>query len=287
MPDKATIPIRFVVGGDIYHDGYDLLTKMNRQVAKLNPMFILAGGDLAYNKERRGNGPGMPRWLEWLIAWKNQLVTSDGRLIPIVPVIGNHDVKGGFDRTPAEAPFFYSLFAMPGLQGYNVLDFGDYMSIVLLDSGHTHPIAGLQTMWLYKTLETRKAVPHKFALYHVAAFPSVRRFDGQCKPEIRKNWVPLFEQFGVKTAFEHHDHAYKRTWPMKEGKVDPKGVIFMGDGGWAVEKIRTPKRPDKTWYLAKSAAARNAIMVSIHDNTYHYLAYDDNGDIIDEYCITK
>ncbi len=256
---------------------------MNRQVAQLNPMFILAGGDLAYNKERRGKGPSKPRWLEWLIAWKDQLVTSDGRLIPIIPVIGNHDVKGGFDRTPADAPFFYSLFAMPGLQGYNVLDFGDYMSIVLLDSGHTHQIEGLQTMWLSKTLESRKAVPYKFAIYHVAAFPSVRHFNGKGKPEIRKNWIPLFEQFGVKTVFEHHDHAYKRTWPMKAGKIDPKGVFFIGDGGWAVESIRTPKHPDKTWYLAKSAAARNAIMVTIHDNACHFLAYDDNGTIIDEY----
>lgn len=104
------------------------------------------------------------------------MVTTDGRLIPLIPVIGNHDVKRRFRRTPADALFFYTLFAMPGIQGYNVLDFGNYMSLFLLDSGHTHPIKGKQTEWLRESLKQRKNVPYKFPIYHVAAFPSVRKY---------------------------------------------------------------------------------------------------------------
>jgi hypothetical protein len=54
---------------------------------------------------------------------------------------------------------------MTGYQGNNVLDFGSYLSIILLDSQHTHPIEGAQTHWLFHTLEKRQHIPHKFALY--------------------------------------------------------------------------------------------------------------------------
>lgn len=284
MPEKMTKPIRFVVGGDIYHDGIQLVEKMNKQIAKLDPMFVLAGGDLAYNDEGKSTAPKViPKWLDLLITWKKDLITPDGKLIPIIPIIGNHDVKGKFDRSPSDAPYFYALFAMPGLQGYNVLDFGDYMSIVLLDSGHTHPIKGEQTKWLKSALESRLHVPHKFAIYHIAAFPSVRSYKGKCKPDIREHWVPLFEKFGVHAAFEHHDHAYKRTHPLKNGKVDPKGVLFIGDGGWGVETPRTPKNLKKAWYLAKALPSRNIIMVQIHDQVRHFFAFDDNGKILDEF----
>ena len=35
------------------------------------------------------------------------MVAPDGRMIPLVMVIGNHEVRGGYDATPASAPFFY------------------------------------------------------------------------------------------------------------------------------------------------------------------------------------
>lgn len=283
MPADDKKPIRFIVGGDIYHDGLDILEKMNKQAARLNPMFIIVGGDIAYNDEKPSSMPSiMPRWLDWLIAWKKQMVTTDGKLIPMVAVIGNHDVKGGYLQTPAAAPFFYSLFAFPGKQGYNVLDFGNYMSLVVLDSGHTHPIKGPQSNWLYQTLEKRQQVPNKFVAYHVAAFPSVRKFDNNLRNEMRKLWVPSFEKFGVAAVFEHHDHAYKRTHPILNNKADPKGIIYLGDGGWGVNHPRIPKNASSTWYLAKTLSSRNMILVTLHDRERHYLAINDLGEIIDE-----
>lgn len=284
MPDKMTTPIRFVVGGDIYHDGIDVVEKMNKQAAKLNPMFALCGGDLAYNDDKPGQFPKLrPRWMDWLISWKKGMVTADGRLIPLIPVIGNHDVKRGFSHQPKNAPFFYSLFAMPGAQGYNVLDFGNYMSLFLLDSGHTHPVRGNQTQWLYQSLKARQTVPLKFAIYHVASFPSYRKFNGTTSTEIRKYWVPLFEQFGIQNAFENHDHTYKRTHPIRNLKYDPSGIVYVGDGAWGVEEPRTPRSPNSTWYLAEAKSSRNIVLVILHDDTRHFIAYDDNGEIIDEF----
>jgi acid phosphatase type 7 len=285
MSTDYTKPFCFIVGGDIYHDGLDVLEKMNKQAAKLNPMFAIVGGDLAYNDDKLSSMPKvMPRWMDWLIAWKNQMIAPDGRLIPMIPAIGNHDVKGsGYNKTPAQAPFFYALFAFPGPQGFNVLDFGNFMSIFILDSGHTNPVAGKQTQWLSQALEQRVGVSHKFAAYHVGAFPSYRPFTGLISSEIRKNWVPLFEKFGLQTAFEHHDHTYKRTWPIRNEKIDLKeGIIYLGDGAWAVEKPRDPKNLKTAWYLAQAKSSRNVIFVTVSGHERHFLAIDDTGKIIDE-----
>jgi acid phosphatase type 7 len=296
MPATLKEPIRFVVGGDMYHDGVECLSETNRQAAKTDPMFALVGGDIAYAADTNISflprwthswidilaGQKPDRWLAWLIAWKNDMVTPDGRLVPILPVLGNHDTSGRFGQTPDKAPFFYALFPMPGPQGYNVLDFGNYMSIVLLDSGHTHPIEGTQAQWLTATLDARQQVPHKFAIYHVPAYPSVRKPNDEMCAKVRKNWVPIFEKFNLTAAFENHDHAYKRTHPIKDGKIDSQGIIYLGDGAWGVDKPRKARRLNQKWYLASFASERHFLMVTINEDKRHAVAITSQGKIIDE-----
>lgn len=296
MPKELTNPINFAVGGDMLHDGIDILHQTNRQAAKTGPLFVLVGGDIAYAADKKVGvlprwthpwidlmvGQKPDRWLEWLIAWKEDMVTPDGRLIPMLPVLGNHDTSGRFDQTPNQAPFFYALFAMPGPQGYNVLDFGNYMSILLLDSGHTHPIGGQQTAWLRSALAQRQQVPHTFAIYHVPAFPSVRKINDEYCCQVRKNWTPVFEQFHLTAAFENHDHCYKRTFPIKNGQIDRTGVIYLGDGAWGVERPRRPRRLLQKWYLAHVAPERNFISVTLKGDQRHVTARNSEGNIIDE-----
>lgn len=282
MPQQLRAPIRFIVGGDVYHDSIDTLIQMNRVAASRNPAFVLLGGDLAYASpkdiHKKENGQ---RWLDFIRVWYETMVTLDGDLIPLIPSTSNEDTKGRYDQTPAEAPFFYTLFPMPGKQGYNVLDFSSYMSIFILDSGHTHPIQGEQTAWLQKTLDKRTAVPFKFALYHVPAYPSVRGFYETVSPVVRRYWIPEFEKYGLTTAFEHHDHAYKRTHPIRQNKIDPTGVLYIGDGGWGVNNIRQPCTPDDRFYLAFTAAKRNFILVNLQPDRVSFYAIDDLGRVFD------
>jgi len=295
MPTTLTGSIRFVSGGDMYHDEVELLDATNRQAAKTNPLFALIGGDIAYAADSKANylprwthswidkwiEQKIDRWLTWLISWKNEMVTPDGRLVPILPVIGNHDTTGYFGQTPAQAPFFYGLFPMPGRHGCNVVDFGNYMSIILLDSGHTHPVDGPQAEWLAKTLEQRRDVPNTFALYHVPAYPSVRKFDNDISTQIRKSWVPSFDKYKLTAAFENHDHIYKRTYPLLYGKIDPKGVLYLGDGGWGVAKPRKAKK-EKRWFLAKVVSTRHFISTEVQPNKRTATAITPEGQIIDQ-----
>lgn len=296
MPATLTGPIHFVVGGDVYHDGIDIVDKTNQQAAKTSPLFAVMGGDIAYASGRNPfssmwtiswldywRTQKIDRWLEWLISWKKGMVTPEGKLIPLLAAIGNHDVSGGFDQTPAQAPFFYSLFPMPGKQGYQVLDFSNYLSLFLLDSGHTHAVGGQQAWWLAGVLKDRQHIPNKFAAYHVPAYPSVRKMEDATSTEIRRCWVPSFEKHHLTAAFEHHDHAYKRTHPLLGGVINPAGVIYLGDGAWGVEKPRVAKSTENDWLFAKKMPVRHFIKVTIEPSRRYVQAISSEGVLIDEY----
>ena len=151
MPLDLNRPVRFVTGGDMMHTRQKL-DKATANAAALDPDFALLVGDLAY-----ANGVLSNRWVEWLKSWTERAVSPDGRLIPMVAGIGNHEVKGGYNgKAPEDAPFYYSLFRTPESRSYYLLDFGRYLSIVLLDSSHTNPVAGAQAEWLKEALAARR-----------------------------------------------------------------------------------------------------------------------------------
>ncbi len=153
MPSKANDAISFVSGGD---SGIGQAAQsINRVAATQDPMFTVLGGDLAYENGRDGK-----TFLQFLTNYASQLVDSAGRLVPLVAAIGNHEVDGSYGKPRSGAPFFYSVF--DGLYpetGYATLDFGDYLSLVLLDSNHTTPVVGEQTSWLAARLKSARSGP--------------------------------------------------------------------------------------------------------------------------------
>lgn len=281
-PARLEKELRFVVGGDIYHDAILLVAKTCQKAAQTEPLFALVGGDIAYAvKSRYFSFQLTERWIEWIKVWHTHMVTPQGHLIPTIAAIGNHDLIGQYGQTPAQAAIFSALFPMPGKRIYNVLDFDSYLSIFILDSGHANPIAGQQASWLKTTLDERQHVAHRFAIYHVPAYPSVRDFQNEYSAVIRQSWVPLFEQGGIQAVFEHHDHAYKRTHPLLKGRIHPQGIVYLGDGGWGVEKPRlsTGERP----YLAKFAAARHFIAVTLTPWQQQFKCINHQGQVLDDY----
>ena len=281
LPKQLSRPVNFVVGGDAYFY-LSVLRKMNGLIASCDPDFVVVGGDIAYTNGRRaifkGRGWEIKRWRTFLKEWKKQMVTSDGRLIPIVPVLGNHDVKQISLKPIPHHFLFYELFALPekGIP-YRVIDAGDYLSLFLLDSGHNYHIEGQQAGWLKKTLSERENIPYKMAAYHVAAYPSVYPYTGVAPQKIRSQWNPLFERYHLNIAFEHHNHAYKRTYPLKRNQIDPDGVIYMGDGSWGV----TPRKPKNQWYLANTAQANAVCLVTLNPEVSVVEALTIHGEVLD------
>ena len=283
MPKDLSKPVRFITGGDAYHDDGDAFITTCKKAASLSPRFVLLGGDIAYavhdNRQRHDK---FDRWHAFLKAWSENMKAPDGCLIPILPVIGNHEVLGYYEQIPEQAKFFYALFPTPGQDGCKQMLFGKYLSICILDSGHTHPIGGTQTAWLQDALRKGFSYTHRFAVYHVPAYPSVRYFRMKESCAIRRHWVPLFERYKVNAVFENHEHAYKRTFPLIDGSEHPEGVVYIGDGSWGV-KPRIPKRAGRTTYLAKSLGVRQFVVVDLTKESRTYSATTPDGTIVDTY----
>ncbi len=286
MPSTLSSPIRFVVGGDMYHDSLTPLIEIQQQAAATTPHFALLGGDIAYTAPKFPIfSENFERWLDWLTTWSATMVTPEGCLIPMVVAIGNHDVIGRYSQPASRAAFFYALFITPDTSSYKVIDFDHYMSVIVLDTNHTNTIAGEQKTWLHLTLEQRPSIPNKFAIYHVPAYPAIRSPKGPVNSEVRQHWVPLFDQFRLTAAFENHDHAYKRTHLLYNGQPDAKkGVLYLGDGAWGVEKPRKEKFSKRLSYLANVVSSRHFILVTVYPNhETQYQAINDEGKVFDSY----
>jgi hypothetical protein len=279
MPARATDTIHFISGGDCGVNSHTVAN--NIQAARQDPMFAVVGGDLGYD-----NGRSVDVSLAFLRNYSKHMVGRDGRLIPMVACIGNHEVDGGYGKPRIKAPFFYALF--DGLYpetGFATLDFGDYLSLVLLDTNHTTPIEGAQTDWLEKTLKERASHPHVIVVNHVPAYPSYRNPEpgasgkGGTGSGNRKHWVPLFEKYRVPVVLEHHDHTFKRTKPLVDGLADDNGVLYLGDGSWG--RLRNPQPADKLSYLATSSRAYHLSLHRLQGEERFHLALDENGRIMD------
>jgi acid phosphatase type 7 len=287
-PADLSEPFRLALGGDTRHE-QKLMERTNAVAMRYKPDVIVWGGDLAYGDGRQEN---LYRWEEWFDANYKTLIDEDRRVVPIIIAIGNHEVRGSFysnipNYQPTNevrlrlAPYFFQFFAFPGQPGYNVLDFGSYLSLIALDTNHTNPIRGEQTEWLERVLADRAHVPHVLPFYHIPAFPSHREYAGSHSRQIRQHWLPLFEKYGVELAFENHDHAYKRTHPIQYGKIDASGVTYIGDGAWGVG-VRKVHDVEATWYLARAQTIRHAIILTLHGTQRHLLVVSETGEIIDE-----
>jgi hypothetical protein len=288
MPATLSRPIRFAVGGDMYKQD-KVMEVMCRRVGEREVDFMIFGGDICNASGLLSNAP---RWGKFFEIVEQNTAGHGNRLIPIIPTIGNHEVQnGGFNQTAAEAPFFYSLFAFPGEPGYGAMDFGGYLSVICLDSQHTNPVEGEQSDWLTDALDERRDVPHVLAVYHVPAWPSARNPRNLQSRRVREAWVPIFEAHGLDFAFEHHDHAYKRTHPIRDGKIDATGPVYFGDGGFAQGETRVPKSPGHwltggRWYLSASGSANHFHLVTIDGRTRRFEAIDASGHAFDSYNMT-
>lgn len=287
LPATLTRPLRFVSGGDMMHNR-EYVDTMNKRAADLDPDFAVLGGDLAY-----ANDADATRWVDWIQSWSENAKGKDGRAIPMIVAIGNHEVKGGFNgKIPEDASYFYSLFALPENRSYYALDAGDYLSFIVLDSSHTHPIAGPQAEWLGHALASRARQQFVFPVYHWPAYGTTKGEEGKlpCEHprsvEIRTHWISHFEKHGVSAVFENDHHNYKRSHPLRgHQRDDANGITYLGDGAWGVATRTVPK---DAWYLAFAEPRRHLFHVTLTpEGAIKAEAVSGSGTVFDQVTLTK
>jgi acid phosphatase type 7 len=245
MPDeKNRRELVFLAGADS-RSRRNVRREMNELAALENPDFIIFNGDFintALSEEQ---------WDDWFDDWHEQMITSDGRRIPVIPSIGNHEVDGGYLQSREKAPFYFHRFVAPEPRTFYTLKLSPDMVLVTLDSDHIAEIT-TQTDWLDNTLYQHRDTRWKLVQYHVAAWPSVRDFYGEIPVKIREHWVPVLEKHHVDFVIEAHDHAYKKTVPIRNNEQnDENGIVYLGDGGWGAP-VRNVKDAEEFWWLEEA-----------------------------------
>lgn len=284
LSNNPKAPLRFAVGGDVYRS-FALYKKMNDTVVKMDPQFVVLGGDIAYTLRSpyfiHTKKFEIKRWHNFFNEWSRKMVDRNGYMIPVLLVPGNHDVDGPPTTHVTRGTLYYDFVPLqkPGIT-YSALDISSLFSLFILDTGHGAPVAGAQTEWLQKALQQRANVPLKIAVYHEAAYPSYYLPESRNSRKIRENWTPLFDKYHLTVAFENDNHTYKRTHPIKNQKIDPSGTLYLGDGAWGVDP-RRPKSPAKVWYLAKSQQVNHFYLLDYTASELTIESYDIKGKLIE------
>ena len=246
-PDEAKA-FTFLAGGDTKSSGPALTAGRlsHKMVAKLRPLFVIFNGDFC-----SGNGTDDDDWQQWLDDWTFLTTTNDGRLIPIVPVHGNHE-DGDYTvlNKLFNAPYQYENEE----NVYYSLSFGgDLFHMIALNS----QVDGLedQTKWLEEDLKKNQNFTFKLAGYHKPMRPHTASKSEN--DHLVEAWAPLFYKYKLNIAMEGDSHMSKITFPIRasdeegseEGFIrdDINGTMYIGDGAWGASP--RPNNDDKNWTL--------------------------------------
>jgi hypothetical protein len=266
-PDDDT-PFKLMYGGDSRSDR-EARQQINKKISEHfeddpSILALVHGGDFVVD------GDSFELWNHWLQDYQ-LTTTSEGRVLPIIPVRGNHEGDG---------MFYNEIFAFPGgtLDDYFRTQIGDRLSLITLDTNSS--MAGRQRDWLAEQLEDSQSSRWVIPSYHRPAYPAVKSAG-----EARRLWVPLFEQYNVDLVCESDGHAYKRTVPIRAENHAEDGVVYVGEGGLGVGQ-RTPKN---RWYLdspGTSSARHHFQVLTFSPDELMYEAFDIDGRRFDHYSRT-
>lgn len=266
-PDDAR-PFVLLYGGDSRSDRRTRreMNERMRDLVESDPSIIalVHGGDYVYR------GSSWELWDQWLDDWQRS-ITSDNRVLPIVPARGNHE---------GDATLYNEVFAFPGAReaygDWFATRIGEDFLLLNLDSNVSQ--AGAQRQWLADQLERGQKFRWIATNYHRPAYPAVKSPGGALY-----HWVPLFEQFNVDVVLESDGHVLKRTVPIRDGQHDPSGVVYVGEGGLGVPQ----REPDlDRWYLAPPGMARAAHHIQalrVTPDAIYYAAILKDGTVADSY----
>ena len=224
---------------------------------------VIHGGDFA-------NKPVLADWKPWLAAW-DKTTGADGKLLPIIPVVGNHEQI-------SRSPLYGEAYAMPG-GDKNFLyscKLSPNFRIAVLNS--EIPSTGTQESFLTKTLEKYRAekVKWQLAAFHRPVYPAIK------KPGVIKRLVPHFEKFNLDLVLESDGHCLKRTLPIKNEKHDPSGVVYLGEGGYGAPQ----RKPKDQWYLKEPGFASlgdHLMQIQVTSDSLNYQAISASGEVLDQH----
>ncbi len=315
--------IKLVFSGDSrrpWGNGYELKIHPNiisnfpwsriwvaKAIAKENPDAVVFVGDMVEE------GNNWTEWVKWFKDVTDNLITKDGRVIPIVAVIGNHEM-GEWPNIESTYAWFKGLFANPGNELWFALDFPYVHLVALATTGGC-----VATLWgpmlkeaeeevgfLNSTLATTHA-RWKVVAFHVPYYSCYATGTGYPSELLLKYWAPIIEKYHVNFVINGHVHNYMRSWPIKTIKIEPvpvnkpwtkvgykaiyelvrnssQGTTYVVVGTWGaptdpyIKGSACQIRP----FMAQAYARPMYVVITFNATNAVYVAKDTAGHILDK-----
>lgn len=271
------IEFTFLAYGDTrtHQDKHKLLAD-KMAVDQTSPRFTLHVGDLV------SNGKDLDEWSDF-----SEAIEKLGASMPYYAAIGNHEYN---------ADYYYDSLALP-LDGGGQRDSEwysfDYAGVhfLILDSNildkytneNVPDAVELQAEWMIKDLEANKDAKWIIAIFHHPVFSSHAE---SRYPRLQKEWIPIFDKYGVDLVLSGHNHIFERVLS------DGRNYITSGGGGAPFDYVweYQPR-------LADSVAIEDALLqytrvrvtadklyvdiVQTHEEANDFVTLNENFKIID------
>jgi hypothetical protein len=267
MSDNPDDPISFVSAGDT-RDAAPIVESCNciaerraifTVLSKVCADFITFSGDFT-NGKYPGQVNIQRQWRDWFEDWQ-RTISADGRLIPIVPALGNHE------EFSDKVIFKFFNIPLTNNEEFFAMSFGgNLLRIYSLNSERTELPA--QISWFENDAQLYSQpgnqVFWKAVQYHKPVASQGNPYANQPETKFKENFVSKFATYGVRLAMEGHTHIYKVSWPVlplttnntsRNGffRNDTIGTIYIGEGNFGAPFRTVNGGPDNLYAWTREA----------------------------------
>ncbi|WP_164006703.1 metallophosphoesterase [Pyxidicoccus trucidator] len=212
------------------------------------------------------------------------------REVPVFPSLGNHEYVTNQGQ-PYLDNFYLPTNNPAGTERYYSFDWGN-VHFVALDSNCAIGLASsdrctaaAQKTWAQQDLAATTQ-PWKVVFFH---HPPWSSGEHGSQLSMRRNYAPLFEQYGVDLVLTGHDHNYERSKPMKGDAVAPSGTrgvpyVVVGSGG---ATLRTFPASQPSWTAKRSNTVYGFMDVVVDGGTLTAKLITSTGAVHDTLTLTK
>lgn len=205
--------------------------------------------------------------------------------------LGNHD--GHSANSNLQTGPYYDIFSFPtdgecggvasGTEAYYSFDYGN-IHFVVLDSYETdRSVTGPMHVWCEDDLEST-AADWIIAVWHHPAYTKGSH-DSDTETELkqmRENFLPLFEEYGVDLVLSGHSHSYERSFLLNGHyglsstfNINTHTVGVNGDGSGQLDEVPYYKAPvgpeagDGAVYITTGSAGKTTAAPINHPAMYY------------------
>ncbi len=252
---RAAAPFSFLFYGDSRTG-----TRVHRQLADL----MLQDAD-AFNANLVVHvGDIVTRGYEWDL-WQTNLFDPAGRFmsrVPMIAAIGNHEEN---------APQYFDYLDLPGNESWYRFEYG-MADFFALNTNVPFGPESEQYRWADQALGSSTARWKIVLMHHPPFACAVDRKPGNSAAI--KHLVPLFERHGVNLVLLGHDHLYGRS-----AKINGVTYLISGGGGSGLYDTKADSK------MVKCVKKYNYVRLHVDRDRISWVAYDENGALIEEYGI--